>query len=293
MSDTKLSDVANQVKKYWGAMFMDELKEDTLLPSLVNKDYQGDIKNGGDTVYVSQINRPNAERKTVGSGAESFSSQLMSTSRVAIQANQRITASFEMEDLVQLQSQIGENDSTIRQALLDSVEIELNNYLYSLVSPSTSSPDHVLNGITDMNKAQVIALRNLASTAKWKRDDWWLLLDPTYMGEILADTTLTSSDYVGGDAPIVAGQVASKRLGFNILEDNSAGILQLSPANIGVSCGLGFHKDFLHLVMQRQPTFQLSSLHANNKHGFLLSVDILVAGLGVDGSSKHIQIYDT
>jgi len=50
MSATLLSDVSNQVAKFWSPMFMDELMQSTLLASLVNKQYQGEMKRGGDTV---------------------------------------------------------------------------------------------------------------------------------------------------------------------------------------------------------------------------------------------------
>lgn len=293
MSTTLLSDVSNQVQEYWAPMFMDELMETVLLPGLMNKDYQGEIRQGGDTVYVSQVNRPNAERKTIGSGAESFSPSVLSTSRISITADQRITASFEFSDIVELQSQIGDQNPKIRQALLESINIELNNYCYSIVSPSTSAPDHVLNGVSDMNLAQLAAIRTLAAQAKWKRDEWWLLADPTYMSDLLDDTTLTSADYAP-DSPIVGGQFALKRYGFNILEDNSSGILDLSPGAAGADCALAFHRDFAHLVMQRQPTFKVSDLHSNKQHGFVISVDIICgSALGVDGADKHIQIYNT
>lgn len=291
MSATLLSDVSNQVQKFWAPTFMPQLKEQVLLPNLMNKDYEGEIKRGGDTVYVSQINRPSAQRKTVGSGAESFSSQQLSTSRISVVANQRITASYELEDLTDLQSQLTKENSAIKQALLDSIEIELNNYCYSLVAPSTSSPDHSIASVTDFNLAQVVAMRNLAAQAKWKKDNWWLLVDPIFMGDLLDDTTLTSGDYAP-DSPMVGGQFALKRFGFNILEDNSAGILTLSST--GQDVALGFHSDFAHLVMQRQPTIQVSSLHPNKQHGYLISVDILVGGaLGVDGASKHIVAYNS
>lgn len=294
MSSTLLSDVSNQVQKFWSSLFMDELKETTVLPSLVNKDYEGEIRKGGDTVYVSQINRPNAERKTIGSGAESFSSKKMSTSRVAVSADQRITASFEVEDLLDLQSQVGQENPKIRQALLESVEIELNNYLYSLVSPSTSGPDHVIDSVSDFNAAQLASTRTLASQAKWRKDAWWLLADPSYMSDLLQAQTMTSKDYDPNDAPVVGGQIANKRFGFNILEDNSDGLLTLSPASAGADCALAFHKDFMHLVMQQEPTFKVSDLHSNKQHGYLISVDIIVgAKLGIDGASKHIQIYNT
>jgi hypothetical protein len=47
---TLLADVSDQVKEVWSDMFMDELMQTTLLPSLVNKDYEGEINVKGDTV---------------------------------------------------------------------------------------------------------------------------------------------------------------------------------------------------------------------------------------------------
>lgn len=292
MAFTLLGDVADQVQKFWAPLFMDELMESVLLPGLINKDYEGEIRKGGDTVYVSQINRPTAERKTVGATSEQFASQSLSTSRIAVQANQRITAAYELEDLVDLQSQLGDQESGIRKALMEAVMIELNNYCYSILAPSTAAPDHQISGVTNFNLAQLGQIRTLAGQAKWKRDEWWLLADPSYMTDLLDDSTLSSTDYAP-ETPRVGGQFALKRYGFNILEDNSNGVLSISPTSAGSECALAFHSDFAHLVMQRQPTFQVSSLHSNKEHGYLISVDMLVgAALGNDGALKHIEIYN-
>ena len=144
-----------------------------------------------------------------------------------------------------------------------------------------------------MDAAQVIALRTLAAQAKWmKTGGWWLMLDPAYYANVLAAQTLTSADYVS-DRPVVGGQVVNQRFGFNILEDNSTGLLQLSPAAAGSKCGLAFHPDFLYLVMG-DPQIKISDLHSNKQHGYLMSVDMWCgAKLGIEGSVKHIQIYNT
>lgn len=291
MAVTELSTVSNQVQKFWSPMFMDDLKENTLLPSLVNRDYEGEIKKGGDTVYVSQINRPSGERKTIGSGADTFSPELLSTTRVAIQANQRISASFEFEDVVDLQSQLGDENSAIRKGLMEAAEIQLNSYLYSLIAPSASAPDHVLTSVTDFSKAQLQAVRILAAQAKWKPREWYLLADPVYYGDMLDD--LAAENETGaGDSPIVGGQFAVQRYGFNILEDNSAGLLTLSST--GQDAAIAFHPDFMALVMQKQPTFKVSDLHSNKQFGYVISVDMIVgAALLPDGANKHISIINS
>lgn len=291
MSMTLVTDLENQVQKFWAPLVQDQLKEDTLLPSLVNKEYEGVIKRGGDTAYVSMINRPTAERKTKGAGAESFNSQQLETSRVGIVADQRISAAFEIEDLVDLQSQLSQDNPKMRQALFEALEINLNSYLYSLVAPSTSAPDHTLTSVTDFNATQLLAVRKLAAQAKWaKTPGWYCLLDPSYMTDVLNAQTLTSSDYVP-DAPVVGGQMARQRFGFNILEDNSAGLVALGTS--GADAGLAFHPDFMYLVMG-EPQVKISDLHSQKKFGYLLSVDMWVgAKLGLEGSLKHISIINT
>jgi hypothetical protein len=281
MGMTRLEDVAAQIQKFWAPIFRDELKEATLLPGLVNKDYQGQIKKGGDTVRVSQIIRPKAQRKKIGEGSDTFETTKLQTQYIDIVVDQRISAAYEFEDLVEIQSQIEAQDSKVRQSLMEALEIEANDYLYSLVSPSTSSPDHTITGVGDFNASQLIALRKLAGAAKWpKMDGWFCLCDPSYYGDLLSSQTLISSDYAPGEAPVIAGQIANKRYGFNILEDDSR----------SEDTALAFHPDFMHLVMG-DPQVKISDLHSNKQYGYVMSVNVLVgAKLGIDGDIRHITV---
>lgn len=295
MAISDLSSVSDQVQKFWAPLFMKEFREKLLLGSLVNKDYEGEIKKPGDTVKVSQINAPDGDLLTVGTDADSFNSEQISTLQVEVKADKRAVASYEFTDLVMLQSQLEAQDSELRQSLMYAVMKQVNNYLYSLVAPSTATPDLVLDSVTDMNSAQVSAIRKLAAQQKWNKDKgWWLLADPSYYSDILDDTTLASSDYGAVDAPVIGGTVARQRFGFNIMEDDSDGILQLSPGLAGEDCALAFHPDFLLFVMQTEPTVKISDLHSQKKFGFVMSVDMVFgAKLGINGNVKHIQVYNT
>lgn len=281
MGTTTTAEVTNQIQKYWAPIFTRKLRENLLLGQFVNKDYEGQIKKGGDTVYVSQLNDPTGQLLTVGVDAGTFAAEKASTTRVGITANKRAVAAYEFEDLVELQSQI--DRPTMQEACIYSLNQQINDYLYSLVSPSTSSPDHSVSGVTDFNKTQLVAVRTLASAAKWSTErGWFLMLDPSYWGDTLSDSTLTSSDYVD-DMPIVQGQKARRLLGFNAYEDNSR----------STDYGLAFHPDFLHLVMQTEVQVKVSDLHSNKQFGALLSVDLIFgAGLGIEGNKKHIKIYN-
>jgi hypothetical protein len=83
---------------------------------------------------------------------------------------------------------------------------------------------------------------------------------------------------------MVAGEIATKRFGFNILEDNSR----------SADFGLFFYPDWCHFVTQQQVQVKVSDLHAQKKFGYVLSVDLVGgAALGVDGDVKHIKVYNT
>jgi len=288
MSMSSLTEVTNQIQKFWSPVFQDQLKEDTLLPSLVNKEYSTNLAQGqqlkkGDTVRVSQYNRPTATRTTLGVDSDTFATSPINTSYVDLKLTKRITAAYEFEDIAELMSQVDSNDPKMRQTLFDAVALELNDYLYEFVNPSTSNPDHLINGVTDFNATQIATLRKLAAQAAWPRDNrWYILADPSYYSDALAAQTLTSADYVN-DAPVVGGQIVNRRFGFNILEDNSR----------STDYAIAFHPDFL-LGVWTEPRFLLSSLHPNKQFGYVLSVDILCgATLGIDGNVKHIKVYNT
>ena len=287
MAVTELADVSDQVQMFWAPIFVAELIESHPLIALVNRDYDGEIKKGGDTVRVSQIKRPAGETKVIGAvGDSDFTPEKLVTAYVDVKAERRFIASFEFEDLVELQSQIGDQDSTIRQALLESVMIQVNTYLYSLVAPTAN---HIFTGKANLAASDLSAYRKLAGKARWdKRKAWYGLLGPDYYGDIMDDTKLTSTDNVA-DQPRVAGEIVTKRYGFGIIEDNSDGLISLAP--VTEKAGIFFHPDFMYLVVQMMPRFKVSDQHANNKFGYTISVDMIGgAKIGLEGDVKHISV---
>lgn len=286
---TELAAVADQIQKFWAPIFVPELKETSVLPSLISSEYKGEIKKGGNEVQVSMIkNAAGARQPILADGSHrTIEAEAMALEEVSVKADQIFTASFELDDLIDLQSQVGSENgqSKIREALLAGVEAQINNYIYSLVAASTAAPDHKLNTVTAFDFAALMNCRKLASKAKWMKNDWFMLLDPTYMNDFLSDVKNTSADYVDGKPVQVGGNAVYSRAGFAVIEDNSDGM----QTKLGDGAALAFHKSFMYLVMQTQPVFKLSDLHASKKRGYLLTVDLIGgAKLGLQGAIKHI-----
>ena len=289
MAETTLAEVQNQVKKYWSEIFMPELRENHPLIALVDKTYEGEIKRAGDTVRVSQVVKATGQtvQITGAAGDNKFTPEALVTRYVDIKADRRFVASYKFHDLVDLQSQINSERSEIREALLEGVATQMNNFLYSLVAPLAAQ---ALTGVVTMDAATLKSIRVIAGKQKWfKSPGWYGLLSPDYYGDVMDETRLTSSDYVN-DQPTVGGEIVTRRYGFNIIEDNSDGLAGLSPTP-GNPSAIFFHPAFCHMVTQMQARFKISDLHANEEFGYLISVDVIGgAGLGIEGDKLHVSV---
>lgn len=284
MTDTNIAAAQTAIQTFWPTQFQDELRQTNLLYNLVNREYSGSLQAHGDTVKVNQINAPTGQRLTIsGATGRTFTPEALSLTSVSITADQRLVASYDIEDLVWIQSLIdpeGASSVAIRKALVQAVSNQLNTYLYTLVAPTVTIPS-----VTTMTAATVATAREDAALAKWGYDKpWYSLLAPQYYSDLLTDTTMTNSDYTGTDLPVINGQIAKQRYGFNIYEDNT----QSAGATSG---GLFFHPDFLYLVTQLEPRFKISDKHAQHEFAAVLSVDMLIgAKLGIQGAARHIKV---
>jgi hypothetical protein len=288
MATTELIDVNDQIKKYWSDLFMPELRESNPLLALVDKTYEGSIAKQGDTVYVSQIKKAVGETKVIGAaGDNTFTPEKLVTARVAIKADRRFVASFEFEDLVDLQSQITAERSDIRESLVDGMNTQINNYLYSLVAPAAGQ---ALTGVTAMDGSVLKQVRVIAGKQKWmKSPGWYGLLSPEYYGDLIDNVTLTSTDHVN-EQPMVGGEIVTRRYGFGIIEDNSDGLAAVSPTP-GNPSAIFFHPAYCHMVTQMQARFKVSDLHSNEKFGFVISVDTIGgAAIGIEGDKMHVSV---
>jgi len=255
---------------FWAPLIEKEMRENTLWVGLLqDPNYTLTKIKGGDTYKITTINKPTSTIRTIGTDADSFSTNVLTSSQVDLKVDKRCVSAIEIEDLAELQSQLGnpEGKSQIREAMLADVREQANDWVKSLISPSTSDPDHVITS-SDFNIAQLSAVRTLAARAKWQSsgEPWYLLLDPTYYSDCLDDTAaggLANSESMGiGASPVIGSQFRANRMNFNIVEDDS----------LETDVGYAFVPSFMKIIVG-EPRFMLSNLHAQKKFGYVLSVD--------------------
>jgi hypothetical protein len=278
MAKTEIGQVVNQVQKFWAPLAMDALVNKKILSGLCNKEYEGQIKKKGDTVRVSIVDNLVGQTRTIGTDAMSFTPEALSMQHVDVKADKLFIASVEIDDIVDIQSQIDKGETKLLDALTEAVKNQVNKYLYSLVNPILANE---IQSNTNLDSAALLDIRKRAAQAKWKKEGgWYGLVDPSYYNDILADQVLASIDYQN-EKPSEAGVVANKRYGFQIFEDDG----------LATDKGLFFHPDFLLFVKQTEMEIKISDKHSSKELGYVMSAHFYGgAKLGPQGDSKHIYV---
>ena len=294
MAVTELENVANQIREVWSDLFMDELRESHVLVNLIDKTYDAEFNNSNDRARISQYDAQTGQlldidRVAANDNACDFTPAAQTMSNVDLIIDKRAVSSREFCDTVALLSQVKPDSDKLRQTMAYEVGEQINNHLYSLVSPSTSAPDHVLGGTATMSASVLTQLTQLADEAFWPEGERWLLVDPQYHKDLLDSTTLVSSDFVG-DRPVVAGRIVTERYGWKIVMDNSAGLrsINTTPGNAGVA--IAFIPEFMHWASPRSQ-FKMSDTHSSLKFGSVMSADTIFGAVqGISGDEKVIQV---
>jgi len=282
MASTNLTDVQYQVQKYWSPVATKQLRESLLLGSIVNKEYSGEIRKGGDQVRVYSLNAPTATTKTVGTtDSNTFSPSAVSTAYVDVKADKHVTAAFEFADEVELMSLIDSGNPEVMDSLIFAVNKAVNSALYAALVPSAAAPDHQIVKAS-MDASALLEVRRLAAAAKWDpAKGWYGLLDPKYYSDVLAAQTLVSSDFGAADTPVIGGRVGLRRYGMQLAEDNS----------LAEGVAYFLHPDALLMCMAKEMAIKVSDLHPAGKHGILMSVDLIFGcALGIEGAKKCIKV---
>jgi hypothetical protein len=255
------TELSSMIPTIWSSMMYEELRNKIAFLNLFSREYEGEIRNVGDTVKVNQLLAPTGEILT--NDEASFSSEALAFNTFNIVANKRASASFEITDMAQLQSL--EFQAQAREALVYAIRKQIEGSIISALIPSASAPDHQIAPAvaSDLNAVDLAAIRTLLSEAKVPTANRYLALAPSYYGDLLQKNVVTSQDFVTANSAQDA--VVSKFMGLNIFEHD------LLAADVGYAV----HPSALQMVIQRDVRVKISDMHSNYKYGTLISADII------------------
>ena len=245
----------------WSTNFQDNLRNADVLSPIIRHDYEGEIQGPGDTVHIPSVPDVTATDLNEGAAGEATSSTASVTDLVI---NTMTHVDFKITTQAQLQSI--EFIDELEKRAMSAIQLKMQANMFSAISPSTSSPDHVISydGASTLADSDLLEVLDLETTANWPVDGKWLVTGGAQYNDLLNIAKFYDKDTNAGDSPSVTGQVIAPVYGHRVRWTGAAGTTTYM-----------FHDSFMQVAVQRGLNMSLHDIGVNGERGFRLNIDVL------------------
>lgn len=226
--------VVNFVPDIWSARILTALSRNSVAAGIVNRDYEGDIKGGGDSVKITNFVDPTIGNYTAH--ADITVAEITDATQ-SLLINQQKYFAFELDDLERAQSVNGGAvmaEATKRAAY--GLKNTLDSFLLTTLAAgaSAAAPDHQVAEATISTPADAyVALVNwgvLLDQADVPEEDRFAVVSPAFHGLLLKDDRFVKAGDDISAATRLNGRVG-EAAGLSIHKSNNL------PAGPGVGAG--------------------------------------------------------
>lgn len=255
MANITVTTAANFIPEIWSAEVKRAVESNLVMANLVLRDFEGEIRQKGDTVHVADISNLTVGDKAAGTDV---SFEAVTEDKTSILIDKHKYAAFKLEDIVAVQSNVNllsQYSSKIGYGLAKAVDTDLLS-LYVALSQSVGADNTAITETTFLSAIQYLDLADAPETdrsgvfsagqkANFLAVDQFVRYDSTGIG--------------GQQNPILNGQFG-ELYGVRIFFTTNVTTTG-SPAG---DHNLVFHKEAFALAMQRdirvQSQYSLKSL---------------------------------
>lgn len=196
---------ANFIPEIWSSECKVETEANLTMAELVNREYEGEIKEYGDTVHITDISNLSANDKAADTDV---SFETITEDKVSLVINKHKYAAFKLEDIVKTQAKVdlrSKYTSKVGYALAKEMDTDLLG-LYSGLSQSAGSAG------TDLTDDTILTAIQYLDEADAPAGDRSMVINPGQTKALLGIDKFVRADAVGYLAkmsPIVTGHLES------------------------------------------------------------------------------------
>lgn len=219
--------VRNFVPEIWSSRLLVATRKALVYaaPGVVNRDYEGEISDAGDTVRITSVSRPTVGTYTPGS--TTITPETLTTGQRTLTVDQSKYWAFEIDDVDKRQAKsdlIPQAMSEAAYALADTVDqyvaglytqIASGNFLNAQGSPinTYTDPKHAYDKV-------LVPLRTKLTKANVPTAGRYVVVPPEFYASLLLDERFIAADKAATDAGLRNGFVG-RAAGFDIYESNN------------------------------------------------------------------------
>ena len=212
--------ISTFVPQIWEARLLEHLDKALVYGNLVNRDYEGDIRNQGDTVKINQIGDITVNNYTKGSN---ITYESVDGTPTTLTIDQAKYFAFKVEDIDQVQANVNLVDGAMARAsyaLRDVVDKHIAAH-YTDVN-NTIGDDTTPESITSANKAYeaLVDLRTALDEKNVQSTGRFVVVPPAFYAYMLKDSRFVAAGTSKTDSVLANGFIG-QAAGFDIYQSNN------------------------------------------------------------------------
>jgi len=217
----------NFIKTVWAARLLSALEKSLVYgqAGVVNRDYEGEIREAGDTVKIASIGDP-----TIGTYTKDadISVQVLTDAEQTLLINQQKYFAFTVDDVDKVQQNVNAMDEAMTRAAygLRDLADQFIAASYTLVPSgnlvgSTGLP--VAVGAANAAYNHLVNLSVKLDEANVPSDGRFVVVPPFFHGYLLQDSRFVGSGAAAADARMLNGKIG-EAAGFTVMKSNNVPI---------------------------------------------------------------------
>lgn len=212
------------IPEVWAARLLENLRKAQVFTQtgIVNRDYEGDIANAGDTVRIQAIGTITISTYTKNS--DIAAPEALTDAETTLLIDQAKVFNFQVDDVDKRQIAVNLIDGAMREAAyrLRDVADALVAGLYASAGSSVGTAGSPKTDLGTATNAYVhlVALGTQLDQLDVPTDGRWVVVPPWYHGKLLLDDRFVKSGTDSAAAALANGQVGTAA-GFRILKSNN------------------------------------------------------------------------
>ncbi len=211
------------IPELWDARILANLNNTLVYANLVNRNYENEIKQRGDTVHIASLTDVTVKSYTNGTDLADPDSLTMTDQTLII--NQADYFSFKVNDVDKVQANASYVDQATQSASYKFSD-KVDSYIAGLLSAGTivtdlgSSTTPLAITTADLAYSLLVKMKTAMDKANVPKSGRWVVMPPDYEGFMLLDSRFAAAYGTTAETNLKEGSIA-RACGFDIYISNN------------------------------------------------------------------------
>lgn len=236
--------ITNFIPEVWSASILEALRAKLVFPSLCNRDYEGDIREAGDTVHITGYDDVTVKKYTRGTNITVDA--VTDANKGTLTIEQSDYFAFKVNDLDKVQAKADLTGNFTNSAAYN-MALNVEKYISGLMDKAATAPAKTISVTTPSDAyLAVVEARKQLDKQNVPTEGRWIVVSPDFYALLLQDSRFIEGTEAGHNT-LLNGVVGSVS-GFTVVESNNVPTVSGKPSKQSIIAGTNAATTFAQQV---------------------------------------------